>query len=125
MESFDGLAVLATNLRANIDDAFTRRLDTIVDFPVPDADLRRTLWDQCLGPYVPRGDDLDLDFCARAFEFAGGSIRSVVVTAAYLAADNAVPVGMAELITAVKREYGKLGRLLHEREFGPYYALVR
>ena len=46
MESFDGLAVLATNLRANIDDAFTRRLDAIVDFPVPDADLRRALWDQ-------------------------------------------------------------------------------
>lgn len=125
METFDGLAVLATNLRANIDDAFTRRLDAIVDFPVPDADLRRRLWDQCLGPYVPRGDDLDLEFCARAFELSGGSIRSVVVTAAYLAADAAVSVGMAELITAVQREYRKLGRLLLEREFGPYYPLVR
>ena len=93
MESFDGLAVLATNLRANIDDAFTRRLDAIVDFPVPDADLRRALWDQCLGPYLPRGEDMDLDFCARAFEFSGGAIRSVVVTAAYLAADKAGPVG--------------------------------
>ena len=124
MESFDGLAMLATNLRANIDDAFTRRLDAIVDFPVPDADLRRALWDQCLGPYVPRGEDLDLDFCARAFEFSGGAIRSVVITAAYLAADKARPVGMAELITAVHREYRKLGRLLLEREFGPYYKLV-
>ena len=124
MESFDGLAVLATNLRANIDDAFTRRLDAIVDFPVPDAGLRRTLWDQCLGPHVPRADDLDLDFCARAFEFSGGAIRSVVVTAAYLAADKEGPVGMAELITAVQREYRKLGRLLLEREFGPYYQLV-
>ena len=125
METFDGLAILATNLRANIDDAFTRRLDVIVDFPVPDADLRRTLWDQCLGPHVPRGEDLDLDFCARAFEFSGGAIRSVVVTAAYLAADKAGPVGMAELITAVQREYRKLGRLLLEREFGAYYELVR
>jgi len=125
MESFDGLAVLATNLRANIDDAFTRRLDAIVDFPTPDADLRRTLWDRCLGPYVPRGDDLDLDFCARAFEFSGGAIRSVVVTAAYLAAEKAGPVGMAELITAVQREYRKLGRLLLEREFGRYYQLVQ
>jgi rhodanese-related sulfurtransferase len=124
MESFDGLAVLATNLRANIDDAFTRRLDAIVDFPVPAADLRRTLWEQCLGPYVPRGEDLDLDFCARAFEFSGGAIRSVVITAAYLAADKAGLVGMTELITAVHREYRKLGRLLLEREFGPYYKLV-
>ena len=91
---------------------------------MPDPDLRRTLWDQCLGPHVPRAEDLDLDFCARAFEFSGGAIRSVVVTAAYLAADKAGPVGMAELITAVQREYRKLGRLLLEREFGPYYQLV-
>jgi len=125
IESFDGLAILATNLRANIDDAFTRRLDAIVDFPRPDADLRLSLWDRCLGPHVPRGDDLDLEFCARAFEFSGGAIRSVVITAAYLAAEKAVPVGMAELITAVHREYRKLGRLLLEREFGPYYRLVR
>ena len=124
MESFDGLAVLATNLRANIDDAFTRRLDAIVDFPVPDPDLRRTLWDQCLGPAVPRGEDLDLDFCAQAFDFSGGAIRSVVITAAYLAAEKAGTVGMTELITAVHREYRKLGRLLLEREFGPYYKLV-
>jgi SpoVK/Ycf46/Vps4 family AAA+-type ATPase len=125
MESFDGLAVLASNLRANIDDAFTRRLDAIVDFPMPDAGLRRTLWDRCLGPYVPRGEDLDLDFCAQAFEFSGGAIRSVAVTAAYLAADKGGPVGMAELITAVHREYKKLGRLLLEREFGPYFQLAQ
>jgi hypothetical protein len=125
MESFDGLAVLATNLRSNIDEAFTRRLDAIIDFPMPDADQRRALWDRCLGPHIPRGEDLDLDFCARAFEFTGGAIRSVVITAAYLAADQAGPVGMAELITAVQREYRKLGRLLLEREFGRYYHLVR
>jgi ATPase family associated with various cellular activities (AAA) len=124
METFDGLAVLATNLRANIDDAFTRRLDAIVDFPMPDVGLRRTLWDRCLGHYVPRGEDLDLDFCAQAFQFSGGAIRSVAVTAAYLAAEEDGRVGMAELITAVHREYKKLGRLLLEREFGPYYDLV-
>jgi hypothetical protein len=125
MESFDGLAVLATNLRANIDEAFTRRLDAIVDFPLPDVELRRVLWDRCLGPYVPRGADLDLDFCAAAFDFSGGAIRSVVVTAAYLAAENGGPIRMTELITAVQREYRKLGRLLLEREFGSYYKLVR
>jgi hypothetical protein len=74
---------------------------------------------------VPRGDDLDLDFCARAFELSGGAIRSVVVTAAYLAADRGGKVGMPELITAVHREYRKLGRLVLDREFGPYYPLVR
>ena len=48
METFDGLAILSTNLRSNIDDAFTRRLDVVVDFPMPDPDLRRQLWEQCL-----------------------------------------------------------------------------
>ena len=82
MESFDGVAVLTTNLRANLDEAFTRRLDLIIDFPMPDVAQRRALWDRCLGTELPRDDDLDLDFCARNFELSGGSIRSCVVTAA-------------------------------------------
>jgi SpoVK/Ycf46/Vps4 family AAA+-type ATPase len=92
METFDGIAILATNLRANVDDAFARRLDMVVDFPTPDAELRRALWDRCLAPGVPRADDLDLDFCAQAFELSGGNIRSIAITAAYMAADRGEPV---------------------------------
>jgi hypothetical protein len=125
METFDGLAILATNLRANIDDAFTRRLDAIVDFPSPTEDLRLALWDRCLAPPLPRADDLDLAFCARAFELSGGNIRSAAITAAYLAAGNGDQVGMTEVIAAVQTEYRKLGRLVHEREFGPYLSSVR
>ncbi|MEV4758119.1 ATP-binding protein [Micromonospora sp. NPDC049559] len=124
METFDGLAVLATNLRANLDEAFTRRLDIVVDFPIPDEEARRALWDRCLGALVPRAGDLDLDFMAEAFELAGGHIRSAAITAAYLAAEAGRPVGMAELIGAVGREYRKLGRLTLESEFGPYLALA-
>ncbi|WP_309117397.1 ATP-binding protein [Saccharothrix sp.] len=123
METFDGIAVLATNLRANLDEAFTRRLDVVVDFPVPDEELRRALWDKCLGATVPR-TDVDLDFLAGAFELAGGHIRSAAVTAAYLAAEAGRPVGMAEVVGAVAREYRKLGRLVGAREFGPYLDLV-
>ncbi|WP_371482301.1 AAA family ATPase [Kitasatospora sp. NBC_00315] len=119
MESFDGIAVLTTNLRANLDEAFTRRLDVIVDFPVPDAVQREALWDRCLGPDLPRAEDLDLAFCAR-FELAGGSIRACAVTAAYLAAEAGRPVGMADLVAAVRREYRKLGRLVLSEEFGPW-----
>src|SRR6185295_3153075 len=50
METFDGLAVLATNLRANLDDAFTRRLDLVIDFPLPDESARLALWQRCLAP---------------------------------------------------------------------------
>ena len=125
LETFDGLAVLATNLRANIDEAFTRRLDAIIDFPAPTPELRRSLWVRCLAPPLPLADDIDLDFLASAFELAGGNIRSACTTAAYLAAATGVPVGMAEMITAVEQEYRKLGRLVLEREFGPYHATLR
>ncbi|MFF2040775.1 AAA family ATPase [Kitasatospora sp. NPDC058170] len=124
MESFDGIAVLTTNLRANLDEAFTRRLDVIADFPVPDAAQRLALWDRCLGDRVPRADDLDLGFCADRFELAGGSIRACAVTAAYFAAESGEPVTMAQVVTAVAQEYRKLGRLVLEGEFGPYVAQV-
>ena len=62
--AFDGIAILATNLRANIDEAFARRLDAVVDFPMPDAERAAELWERCLGPVVPRADDVDLEFCA-------------------------------------------------------------
>ncbi|MGC9670022.1 AAA family ATPase [Planosporangium sp. 12N6] len=120
MESFDGVAILTTNLRANLDEAFIRRLDLIVDFPVPDEAQRRALWDRCLGTALPRADDLDLDFCARTFELAGGSIRACAVTAAYLAAEAGRPVTTGDLADAVRSEYRKLGRLLLDSEFGLY-----
>ncbi|MFI1812306.1 AAA family ATPase [Streptomyces sp. NPDC020422] len=124
MESFDGIAVLTTNLRANLDEAFTRRLDVVADFPVPDATQRLALWERCLGERLPRAEDLDLRFCADRFELAGGSIRACAVTAAYSAAESGTPLTMVQLVTAVAQEYRKLGRLVLEGEFGPYLARV-
>ena len=123
METFDGLAILATNLRANIDEAFTRRLDVIVDFPMPDRGQRLLLWRSCLKT-LPQSETLDLEFCADAFELSGGGIRSAAVTAAYLAANAGCPVTMAQVVMAVQREYRKLGRLCVEQEFGRYHALL-
>jgi hypothetical protein len=125
MESFDGLAILATNLRANLDDALTRRLDLLIDFPMPDEEHRRALWDRCLGERAPRASELDLDFCAAAFELSGGNIRSAVVAAAYLAAEQDRPVTTADLVGGVYREYRKLGRPTLETEFGHYFAQLR
>jgi hypothetical protein len=123
MESFDGLAILATNLRANIDEAFTRRLDVLVDFPMPDAAQRLVLWRTCLRT-LPQSETLDLEFCAESFELSGGAIRSAAVTAAYLAVNAGCPVTMAQVVMAVQREYRKLGRLCLEQEFGRYHFLL-
>ncbi|MEV8319623.1 AAA family ATPase [Streptomyces sp. NPDC059900] len=111
LESFDGIALLTTNLRANIDDAFTRRLDLVVDFPFPDAQQRTALWRHGLS-HVPHADDIELDPLARVFELAGGSIRSAVVTAAYLAASRDEPVAAGDLLEGARREYRKAGRLV-------------
>jgi hypothetical protein len=124
METFEGMAILATNLRANLDEAFTRRLDVIVDFPMPDEDHRRRLWDKCLGPAVPKDSDLDLDFLAHQFELSGGNIRNICVTAAYLAVDADRAMSMEDLVRGVQREYRKLGRLCVEAEFGRFFYLV-
>jgi len=124
METFDGVAVLATNLRANVDPAFTRRLDAVVDFPMPDRALRRSLWGHCLAP-LPLAGDLDLDFCAEAFELSGGDIRAIAVTIGYRVAAESRVVTMTDVIAAVGQEYRKLGRLCLEAEFGPYYRLLR
>jgi hypothetical protein len=123
MESFDGLAILTTNLRANVDDAFTRRLDAIIDYPIPEEDDRRKLWQRHLPATLPQADDIDVDFLARAFKLAGGNIRNVCVTAAFLAAEEQVAVSMSHLIRGTQREYRKMGRLTVEAEFGPYLTL--
>ncbi|WP_427919402.1 ATP-binding protein [Streptomyces sp. cg40] len=111
LESFDGIALLTTNLRANIDEAFTRRLDLVVDFPFPDPAQRLALWRHGL-THVPSAPDLELASLAQEFELAGGSIRSAVVTAAYLAAGRGDTVGAADLLEGARREYRKAGRLV-------------
>lgn len=111
METFDGLAVLATNLRANLDDAFTRRLDMVVEFPLPDEDARLALWQRCLASPAPARGDLNLEFFARSFALSGGNIRSAATTAAYLAAESGACIGGAQVTSAVQQEYRKLGRL--------------
>lgn len=125
METFDGLAILATNLRANIDEAFTRRLDVLVDFPLPDPVHRLALWDRSLGRRLPRRPDVDLEFVADAFELAGGAIRSAAVTTAYLAAEEGGVATMAHVVTSVEREYRKLGRLCLPGEFGRYWPMLQ
>ncbi|MCC3773408.1 ATP-binding protein [Streptomyces sp. UNOB3_S3] len=120
LESFDGLALLTTNMHANIDPAFLRRLDLVVHFPAPDETLRRALWERCLGPAVPRAGDVGgagLAALASAFDLSGGAIRCCAVTAAYRAADDDRPVALADLLAAVREEYAKLGRYMDESAF--------
>ncbi|RME99554.1 MAG: ATP-binding protein [Chloroflexi bacterium] len=117
MDGYNGVTILATNLRANLDEAFTRRLQFAVDFPFPEqADVRLRIWESLFPPGVPRVPDLDLPLMAHRFKLAGGSIRNVIVSAAHLAAADGGEVTMDHLLHGLRREFQKMGRLVDEKE---------
>lgn len=117
MEAYDGVTILATNLRANLDEAFTRRLQFAVDFPFPKAEDRVRIWQALFPPDVPRVANLDFAQLARRFELSGGNIRNIILSAAYLAASDGGQVTMAHLLHGARREFQKLGRLVGQEDF--------
>ncbi len=125
IERHDGPVILATNMRGNIDDAFLRRMDAVVEFPFPAAEHRRRLWELLLPPEAPRADDVELDFLAERFELSGGGIRNAAIAAAVLAAQDGVAIGMEQLVRGVAMEYAKLGRLTLAADFERFHGLVR
>ncbi|HMH53511.1 MAG TPA: ATP-binding protein [Candidatus Acidoferrum sp.] len=117
MEEYDGVVILATNLRKNMDEAFVRRLQFTVEFPFPDEEDRRRIWKGVWPDDTPRDPGLDLDFLARRFEIAGGSIRNIALASAFLAAADGNVVTMSHLMHATKREFQKMGKVVTEGEF--------
>ncbi|MGM9489711.1 ATP-binding protein [Ideonella sp. YS5] len=123
MEAFEGIAILATNLKRNMDDAFIRRLHFVVDFPVPDESHRLAIWESIWPEGLPRGDDVDLRALAHRFEITGGLIRNAALAAAFLAASDAGRpeperrMSQAHLLHAVRREYEKSGMLMSGDEW--------
>jgi hypothetical protein len=121
MERFKGLAVLATNRKQDLDEAFLRRLRFVVDFPLPGEEERRRIWRQMIPPRV-EAKEIDFDFLARQFPLAGGHIRSIVFHACLQSAgmEAARRLTMPALIAAVKGEYEKLSRSISLEQFAPY-----
>ncbi len=120
MDEYQGVVVLATNLRKNMDEAFVRRLRVIVDFPVPGVADRRRIWAQVWPVATPRDVGLDLDFLARRIEVAGGGIRNIALAGAFLAAADGGVVTMTHVLRAARREYQKMGKVLPAGEFGDH-----
>ena len=115
METYRGLAILATNLRSAMDGAFLRRLRFIVTFPFPRADERRAMWQSVLPDDTPRVD-LDHDRLAR-LNLTGGSIQNIALNGAFLAARSGEPVTMPLLLQAARAEFRKLDKPLNEADF--------
>ncbi|UJS16681.1 MAG: ATP-binding protein [Candidatus Jettenia sp.] len=131
MERFKGLAILATNRKKDIDEAFLRRLRYILDFPLPDVEHREKIWLQVI-PKTIDSSKIDFRFLAKQFQLAGGHIRSIVFNAC-LQSTNGLDVykngfkgqlTMEKIIIAVKREYEKLNRAISLEQFGPYAKII-
>ena len=125
MERFKGLAILATNRRKDLDEAFLRRLRFVVEFPLPGAPERERIWRGVVPPGVDAGE-LDFDFLAQRFPLAGGHIRAIVFHACLQAAGEGAEkrLTMQGVVRAVQREYDKLERASSLEQFGPYAPLV-
>ena len=120
LEAYDGIAVLTTNLQGNMDAAFVRRLRFIVQFPAPDRDLRRQLWDRSLPNAYWRADDLDVEPLADRFQLTGGAIHNIGLAAAHLAAATPdAKVTLSHVLRATQRELQKTGRPADANAFGP------
>jgi hypothetical protein len=114
MEAYNGVTILATNLRANLDEAFTRRLQFLVDFPFPEKPDRLKIWQTLFPKEIPKKSNLDFDFLAEKLKIAGGNIRNIIINAAYLAADDGKYITMEHLLHGARRELQKMGRLIEE-----------
>ena len=116
MEGYEGVSLLASNLRQNMDEAFLRRLAFIVNFPFPDTQSRRRIWQGIWPAQVSFAGDVDFDRLAQQFKLSGGNIKNVALAAAFHAAQDGGRVSMAHLLQATKREYQKIGKVLPEMD---------
>ena len=118
IESHEGPCVLTTNLRGNLDPAFARRFQVVVDFPRPDAAARTELWRRLLPPEAPGVAELDCVALGHAVNLTGGSIRNAALHAAFLAAAAGAPITLERVALAVWRELSKEGREVSRLELG-------
>jgi SpoVK/Ycf46/Vps4 family AAA+-type ATPase len=124
MEEHEGIVILASNFRKNIDDAFTRRMHFTVDFPFPDEKYRLKIWQNIFPKETPKSEEIEFEFLAKQFKISGGNIKNIALHAAFLAAGNSKKVDMAHIIQGTKREYQKMGKLCVKSDFGKYFELV-
>jgi hypothetical protein len=124
MEQYEGIAILATNLRQNLDNAFLRRLAFTVVFPFPDESDRRRIWEGIWPKQIPLAPDVDASWLAARYLLSGGNIRNVAVAAAFRAAAGPGMVTLEHVIEAVRGEFLKMGKVLTPAELAPPLSAV-
>jgi ATP-dependent 26S proteasome regulatory subunit len=114
MEAYEGVVILATNLRENMDEAFTRRIKFIVDFPFPDVASRKLIWQTHFPRETPVSANLDYDWLAQQLQITGGNIKNIVLSAAFCAAAHGGTIDMTHVLHGTRREFEKMGKSWHD-----------
>lgn len=112
LESYEGAAILATNLNHNMDDCFLRRFAFSIRFPLPDEAARLRIWTAIWPDETPVSDDMDFEHLAARFRLTGGNIKNIALASAFLAAEDRAPVTMMHVFRAIEREYQKMGSVV-------------
>jgi hypothetical protein len=110
LERYEGVAVLTTNLRSQLDNAFSRRFEFIVEFPEPDARVRTALWRLHLPEQAPLNEDVDLAELADWYALSGAQIKNAALAGAFLAASSGQVIHQRHFLWAIEREFDKAGR---------------
>jgi hypothetical protein len=119
VEDYSGVVILASNLRKNIDEAFLRRIQVIVQFDAPDAAHRLMIWQRSIAGSSNALSEEELREIANRFTITGGGIRNVAIDASYRAlATGRTAVAVRDVVASVAREYQKLGRPITQGDFG-------
>ena len=119
IEEYDGIVILATNLKNNIDEAFIRRIRYVVNFVMPDSVMRYEIWKSCFSKEIPT-KDLNFQYLAEQFELSGGTIKNIVLNAVFLAASEDRPVSMRHILDSLRMENLKIKKVMIASDFGEY-----
>lgn len=122
IEQYDGIVLLATNYKKNIDEAFMRRMRYLIEFQLPGETQRLEIWQYAFAPGVPLAG-IDFEYLARQFELAGGAIKNIALNATFRAADEGHPVTMKNILDSIRDENLKMGKTMLKQDFAEYGAL--
>lgn len=123
IELFEGIVILSTNFYNNIDKAFLRRMKYVLKYGMPDRDIRHSIWESNL-PKEQFREELDIDYLASQFEFTGGMIKNVVLSASVAAVYEKRSLNMEHLLQAVRAEYEKMEWPVTAGMWGEYEYLM-
>ena len=123
IEEYNGIVVLTSNMKNNIDTAFMRRMKCVVHFEMPDEAARCEILRSCFAPGVPR-EEIDFQFLAERVELSGGYLKNIVLNAVFLAAARKEAVTMEDMVRSVIAEYEKIGQVASFLDLGTYSYLV-